>query len=146
MKRSFSRVWSLAAIALLTLAFTGDVAAQQTRDHRGTDEPKVRDHRGGDEPTLRDHRTRTDYGRLRSLLRADRWRRARDHTWQLILQKGDRNGDGIMKYSENDNFPCRDLRLLMDLWRQHYGASSGYDDILIPRFKDRAVSCGIWSR
>jgi hypothetical protein len=86
------------------------------------------------------------YDRLGSLLRQQNWERAKDYTWQLIVQIGDRDNNRELNYEENDNFPCADLTRLMDLWRTHYRASSGYDDILIPRFHRRAVTCRIWVR
>jgi hypothetical protein len=86
------------------------------------------------------------YDQLRSLLQQRQWERARDYTWRLIVARGDQDNNQELNYEENDNFPCPDLTRLLDLWRTHYHASSGYDDILIPRFHRRAVTCGIWGR
>jgi len=75
-----------------------------------------------------------------------RWVLASQQTWNVLLRLGDRNRDGTLDYQENDEFPCGPLTHLMNIWRMHYHSSGGYDDILIPRFHQRAVSCGIWLR
>jgi len=81
---------------------------------------------------------------LPQLLQESRWQRAHEATWNRLVAEGDRDGDGRLSYTENDDFPCDELGELSELWREHYGSSSGFNDILLPRFHNRFVSCGIW--
>ena len=83
---------------------------------------------------------------LQKLLKDHQWERAKNYTSNVIQRKGDVDNDGIVKYDENDRFPCDDLRAMMNLWKVYFRSSGGLDDILIPRFHNRAVSCEIWER
>jgi len=82
--------------------------------------------------------------KLLNLLKTRHWKQASKLTSELIVDQGDKNGDGWLSYYENDTFPCPNLKTLSRLWKKHYGSSTGFGDILIPRFHKRFVSCKIW--
>ena len=84
------------------------------------------------------------FAAIEKALAAKQWERAKDITWRLIVAAGDRNNDAGLDYGENDSFPCSELRQLTELWRRYYGSDGGYDNIVMPRFHGRAVSCGIY--
>jgi hypothetical protein len=124
MKRLFAYGYILLALTLtmLTLTSGNGATAQQVRDHRVRSEI---------------------YRELLDLLKKGSWEKAKDYSWRLMLQLGDRDRDGILNYPENDSFPCNDLRELMELWGQYFGTIKGFDDILLPRFNNRTDSCNI---
>ncbi|MEN8133176.1 MAG: GUN4 domain-containing protein [Pseudomonadota bacterium] len=133
MKRLFTFSYTFLALIMLILTSGDDAIAQQVRDHRDA-QPAVRNN------TVVQPKS---YDRLRDLLKNRSWKQASDYTWRLMRQAGDRDRDGILNYPENDSFPCNDLRVLMILWGRYFGATRGYDDILLPRFNNRTVSCNI---
>ncbi len=101
-----------------------------------------------------------DYGRLRYLLAAERWKDADDETARVMLKVAGREKEGWLDSSSIDKFPCEDLRTIDQLWvkysnerfgfsvqkriYQSLGGTREYDDKIWEEFGDRVgwrVNC-----
>jgi len=81
---------------------------------------------------------------LIDLLKAKKWQTANRVTWRDLLSNGDVNGDLKLGVSEIETFPCANLKRIVIVWKKYYGSSAGFNDLLIPLFRKRFISCGIW--
>ena len=60
-----------------------------------------------------------DYRQLIQLLAAGKWRKADEHTWEIILQIAFREEEGWLSATDIEKFPCTDLRTIDQLWEYY---------------------------
>jgi hypothetical protein len=60
-----------------------------------------------------------DYRQLTKLLEMGKWRKADEHTWEILLQISLREEEGWLTAADIDNLPCTDLRTIDRLWQQY---------------------------
>jgi hypothetical protein len=64
-----------------------------------------------------------DYGKLRDLLKAGKWREADDETLKVMLKAANRESEGFLISDSVESFPCKDLKTINLLW---VNASNGH--------------------
>lgn len=79
-----------------------------------------------------------DYRQLTKLLDTGKWRKADEHTWEILLQIALREDEGWLSPADIDNLPCTDLRTIDRLW-QHY--SSGRFGLSVQQQIWESVGC-----
>jgi hypothetical protein len=57
-----------------------------------------------------------DYGPLRDWLKAEKWENADRETLRVMLKVANRESDGWLDVKSLENFPCKDLRTIDQLW------------------------------
>jgi len=62
-----------------------------------------------------------DYRQLTKLLETGKWRKADEHTWEILLQISLREEEGWLNAADIENLPCTDLGTIDRLW-QHYSS------------------------
>jgi hypothetical protein len=67
-----------------------------------------------------------DYGKLRDLLKAGKWKEADEETRRVMLAVAKREKEGQLDYKQIDNFPCADLRTIDQLWVKYSGGKFGF--------------------
>ncbi len=60
-----------------------------------------------------------DYRQLTKLLATGKWRKADEHTWEILLQIAVREDEGWLSAADIDSFPLTDLRTIDQLWQQY---------------------------
>jgi hypothetical protein len=66
-----------------------------------------------------------DYRQLTKLLETRKWRKADEHTWEILLQITLREEEGWLSAADIDSFPCTDLRTIDQLWQHHSNGRFG---------------------
>lgn len=66
-----------------------------------------------------------DYRQLTKLLETGKWRKADEHTWEILLQIALREDEGWLSPRDIDNLPCTDLRTIDRLWQHHSNGRFG---------------------
>jgi GUN4-like len=66
-----------------------------------------------------------DYRQLTKLLETGKWRKADEHTWEILLQIALRQDEGWLNPADIDNLPSTDLRTIDRLWQQHSNGRFG---------------------
>lgn len=66
-----------------------------------------------------------DYRQLTKLLETRKWRKADEHTWEILLQIAVREDEGWLSAADIDSFPLTDLRTIDQLWQQYSGGRFG---------------------
>lgn len=66
-----------------------------------------------------------DYSILAKLLAAGSWRKADEHTWEILLQVAFREEEGWLRVEDIESFPCTDLRTIDQLWQYYSGGQFG---------------------
>jgi hypothetical protein len=66
-----------------------------------------------------------DYRQLTKLLETRKWRKADEHTWEILLQITLREEEGWLSAADIDSFPCTDLRTIDQLWQRHSNGRFG---------------------
>ncbi|MEG4285135.1 GUN4 domain-containing protein [Microcoleus sp. A006_D1] len=66
-----------------------------------------------------------DYRQLTKLLETGKWRKADEHTWEILLQIAVREDEGWLSAADIDSFPLTDLRTIDQLWQQHSSGRFG---------------------
>lgn len=74
-----------------------------------------------------------DYSKLTQLLAAKKWKEADLETTSILLRVSNRVQEGWMRAEDFQHFPCKDLRILDQLWAKYSGGRFGYQ-----------VQKGIW--
>lgn len=59
-----------------------------------------------------------DYRQLTKLLETGKWRKADEHTWEILLQIAVREDEGWLSAADIDSLPPTDLRTIDKLWQQ----------------------------
>ncbi|MBW4509959.1 MAG: GUN4 domain-containing protein [Scytonematopsis contorta HA4267-MV1] len=67
-----------------------------------------------------------DYTRLRDLLAAGEWRQADEETARVMLAVSGREEKGCLDVKHIDNFPCKDLRTIDQLWVKYSNRRFGF--------------------
>ncbi|OCQ99646.1 hypothetical protein BCD67_14605 [Oscillatoriales cyanobacterium USR001] len=60
-----------------------------------------------------------DYRQLIQFLGAGKWRKADEHTWEIMLQIAFREEEGWLSAADIERFPCTDLRTIDQLWEYY---------------------------
>jgi uncharacterized Zn finger protein (UPF0148 family) len=71
-----------------------------------------------------------DYRQLTKLLATGKWRKADEHTWEILLQIAVREDEGWLSAADIDSCPATDLRTIDQLWQQY---SSGRFGLTVQR-------------
>ncbi|MEG3973937.1 GUN4 domain-containing protein [Microcoleus sp. herbarium8] len=66
-----------------------------------------------------------DYRQLKKLLETGKWRKADEHTWEILLQIAVREDEGWLSAADIDAFPLTDLRTIDQLWQQYSSGRFG---------------------
>lgn len=66
-----------------------------------------------------------DYRQLTKLLETGKWRKADEHTWEILLQIAVREDEGWLSAADIDSFPPTDLRTIDQLWQQYSSGRFG---------------------
>ncbi|MBE9186188.1 GUN4 domain-containing protein [Microcoleus sp. LEGE 07076] len=66
-----------------------------------------------------------DYRQLAKLLETGKWRKADEHTWEILLQIAVREDEGWLSAADIDSFPPTDLRTIDQLWQQYSSGRFG---------------------
>ncbi|MGB3262700.1 MAG: GUN4 domain-containing protein [Microcoleus sp.] len=66
-----------------------------------------------------------DYRQLKKLLETGKWRKADEHTWEILLQIAVREDEGWLSAADIDGFPLTDLRTIDQLWQQYSSGRFG---------------------
>ena len=66
-----------------------------------------------------------DYRQLTKLLQMRKWRKADEHTWEILLQITLREEEGWLSAADIDSFPLTDLRTIDQLWQQYSSGRFG---------------------
>ena len=66
-----------------------------------------------------------DYRQLKKLLETGKWRKADEHTWEILLQIAVREDEGWLSAADIDSFPLTDLRTIDQLWQQYSSGRFG---------------------
>src|SRR5919202_6908715 len=66
-----------------------------------------------------------DYRQLTKLLETGKWRKADEHTWEILLQIAVREDEGWLSSADIDSFPPTDLRTIDQLWQQYSSGRFG---------------------
>jgi len=69
-----------------------------------------------------------DYRQLIQFLGAGKWRKADEHTWEIMLQIAFREEEGWLSAADIERFPCTDLQTIDQLWEYY---SSGLFGLII---------------
>ncbi|BAY89479.1 MULTISPECIES: serine/threonine-protein kinase [unclassified Tolypothrix] len=67
-----------------------------------------------------------DYTRLRDLLTAGEWQKADEETGRVMLAVAAREKEGWLDIEHIDNFPCKDLRTIDQLWVKYSNGRFGF--------------------
>ena len=67
-----------------------------------------------------------DYTKLRDLLAAGKWKEADQETRTVMCQVAGREKEGWLRDEDIQNFPCKDLRTIDQLWIQHSNDKFGF--------------------
>lgn len=67
-----------------------------------------------------------DYRQLTKLLETGKWRKADEHTWEILLQMSLREEEGWLTPADIDSLPCTDLRAIDRLWQQYSNGRFGW--------------------
>ena len=67
-----------------------------------------------------------DYTRLENLLAVGKWKEADKETLAVMLKAAGREQEGYLNTSSIENFPCKDLRTIDQLWVKYSGAPFGF--------------------
>jgi hypothetical protein len=78
------------------------------------------------ESTLISQATGINYAPLRQLLQNKKWREANEKTYTLFLKATDRELQGWIAPEQFKEFPCDDLRIIDQLWREASGNHFGF--------------------
>lgn len=70
--------------------------------------------------------TSQDYRRLQALLREQKWRKADEETYEIILKKVNRVKEGYLDYKATDRLPCNLLKDLDRLWTKYSQGKFGF--------------------
>jgi GUN4-like len=76
-----------------------------------------------------------DYRQLMQFLGAGKWRKADEHTWEIMLQIAFREEEGWLSATDIEKFPCTDLRTIDQLWEYYSSGLFGLN-----------VQQGIWEK
>ncbi|NEO84754.1 MAG: GUN4 domain-containing protein [Spirulina sp. SIO3F2] len=68
----------------------------------------------------------TDYRKLQRLLATQQFKAADQETWRLMLWVASRENEGWLRKLDIEQFPCRDLRTIDQLWLQHSNGRFGF--------------------
>ena len=66
-----------------------------------------------------------DYRQLTKLLETGKWRKADEHTWEIMLQIAVREDEGWLSTADIDSFPPTDLRTIDQLWQRYSSGRFG---------------------
>ncbi|MFM6026910.1 MAG: GUN4 domain-containing protein, partial [Dolichospermum sp.] len=108
------------AIGLFTLA----IVAQQVLQYMPTDSPTVINPPEVTDsptviPTLEETPTPSKYTQLETLLKAQNFREADEETERVILAVANRQSEGWLRIEDAENFPCKELRTIDNLWLKY---------------------------
>lgn len=67
-----------------------------------------------------------DYRQLTKLLETGKWRKADEHTWEILLQIALREEEGWLSAADIDSLPCTDLRTIDRLWQLYSSGRFGW--------------------
>jgi GUN4-like len=67
-----------------------------------------------------------DYWQLTKLLETGKWRKADEHTWEILLQISLREEEGWLTPADIDSLPCTDLRTIDRLWQAYSNGRFGW--------------------
>ncbi|NJK75626.1 MAG: hypothetical protein HC942_18415, partial [Microcoleus sp. SU_5_6] len=67
-----------------------------------------------------------DYRQLTKQLETGKWRKADEHTWEILLQISLREEEGWLTAADIDSLPCTDLRTIDRLWQQYSNGRFGW--------------------
>ena len=67
-----------------------------------------------------------DYGKLRDLLAAGKWKEADEETLRVMLMVAKREEEGWLDSDSIESFPCEDLRTIDRLWVKHSDGRFGF--------------------
>jgi serine/threonine protein kinase len=67
-----------------------------------------------------------DYTKLQNLLAAGRWKEANDETVRVMLVVAKQEKEGLLFIISVDNFPCKDLKTIDQLWVKHSNGRFGF--------------------
>ena len=70
--------------------------------------------------------TGVDYTQLRDYLKAEKWRKANDETGDLLLEATGRRLQGWVTEEKMKQFPCADLKIIDNLWREYSNGHFGW--------------------
>ncbi|MGK7901044.1 MAG: GUN4 domain-containing protein [Hormoscilla sp.] len=68
-----------------------------------------------------------DYSQLDQLLATGRWQEADQYTWLVMLIVADREAEGWLRLKDIENFPCRDLHTIDQLWTEYSSGRFGFN-------------------
>ena len=77
-------------------------------------------------PPLISTATGVDYGQLRTLLEAVKWKEADQETTRTMLQAAGREKEGWLRTEDINKFACEDLRIIDQLWREFSTEKFGF--------------------
>lgn len=67
-----------------------------------------------------------DYRQLTKLLETGKWRKADEHTWEILLQISLREDEGWLTAADIDSLPCTDLGTIDRLWQEYSSGRFGW--------------------
>jgi eukaryotic-like serine/threonine-protein kinase len=67
-----------------------------------------------------------DYTHLRNLLAAGKWKKADEETTRVMLKVGDREEEGYLGKDDIEDFYCKDLRTIDQLWVKYSNGRFGF--------------------
>lgn len=67
-----------------------------------------------------------DYRNLRDLLKAGKWKEADEETLNVMLKAVGRESKRLLDSDSIDNFPCKDLRTIDQLWVKYSNGRFGF--------------------
>lgn len=67
-----------------------------------------------------------DYRNLRDLLKAGKWQEADEETFEVMLKAASMESEGWLDRDSIDNFPCKDLRTIDQLWVKYSNGRFGF--------------------
>ena len=67
-----------------------------------------------------------DYGQLRDLLAAGKWKEADEETAEVMLKVAGRENEGWLDTDSIKKFPCKDLRTIDQLWVKYSNGRFGF--------------------
>ncbi|MFM6221204.1 MAG: serine/threonine-protein kinase [Dolichospermum sp.] len=108
------------AIGLFTLA----IVAQQVLQYMPTDSPTVINPPEVTDsptviPTLKETPTPSKYTQLETLLKAQDFKEADKETDKVMLAVANRQSEGWLRIEDAENFPCKELRTIDNLWLKY---------------------------
>lgn len=70
--------------------------------------------------------TKVNYTKLTNLLAAKNWRDADSETARVIFLAAGMEGERSLRLGDIENFPCKDLKTINDLWVHHSNGKFGF--------------------